>query len=616
MNADPIRALIAPRSVALVGASDRPGSLGQIVLARMLDAGYAGELALVNPAHDTIAGRPTVASVRELAEPPELAVIVTPAATVPELVDACGAAGIRAAIVISAGFRETGPEGLALEREVLRRARAHGLRLIGPNCLGVLRTSIGFDATFGASPARRGRIAVVSQSGALCTAILDWAQANDVGFSSLVSLGISADVGFGEVLDFLVTDPETDSIMLYIEGITEARHFMSALRAAARVKPVVVMKVGRHAAGSKAALSHTGALVGADDVFDAALRRAGVLRILDFADFFAAAEILDTGLRTRGKRLAIITNAGGPGVMAADHCTDRDLPLASLAASTLATLEDALPPAAARANPVDVLGDADPDRYEAALRACLADKGVDGALVILTPQAQSAPEEVALRLVTLAKAQRKPVLTCWMGDPSVATSRAHFRAHDVPTFATPEAGVDAFAHLAAYGENQAQLLQVPEPLGLEGAPDVDGARMIIDAVLADGRRVATLAESKALLAAFGIPILRSLPARSAADAVVIAEELGFPVAMKIDSPDISHKSDVDGVVLGVDGARAVQATWQAITERARAQRPDARIDGVLVEPMWQGNHGRELMIGVLSDPVFGPVVGFGLGGTL
>jgi len=612
----PLKALFAPESVALIGASDAPGSIGAIILANLEHAGFDGGLMLVNPAHQRIGGRPVYGRLRDAPLVPDVAVIVTPAPTVPDIVSECGELGVKGAIVISAGFREAGPAGEALERELLQRARRYGLRFLGPNCLGVIRTDIGFNATFSACQARRGRIAVVSQSGALCTAILDRAETADVGFSSLISTGIGADVSFGEILDYLVGDPQTDSIMLYIEGLGEARRFMSALRAAARVKPVIVMKAGRHAEGSRAARSHTGALVVVDDVFDAALRRAGVLRVMNFADFFSAASILDAGVRTRGKRLAIVTNAGGPGVMAADHCSERAVELASLGPATLARLDAALPSAWSRGNPVDVLGDAEPARYQAALEACLGDEHVDGVLVILTPQAQTAPLEVAETVARIATARRKPMLTCWMGAAQVAAGRALFHERDIPTFETPESAVDAFSRLAAYHDNQRQLLEVPEPRDREAPPDLDGASRIIEGVLLEGRETLSVAESKAVLAAFRIPILSSLPARTAGDAVIIAQELGFPVVLKIDSRDITHKSDVGGVLLNLRSAEEVQEGFRRIMDTVRVHEPAAVLEGVVVEPMWQGTGGRELMVGIVRDPLFGPIVSFGLGGTL
>lgn len=613
MPDDRIAALFTPRSIALVGASERPGALGTVVLANLREAGFAGPLHLVNPRRATIAGQPAHPDIGAVPGDIDLAIVVTPAATVPGIIRACGERGVRAAIVMSAGFREAGEGGRALEREMLGHARRHGLRILGPNCLGVIRSDIGFNGTFSASNALPGRIGLVSQSGALCTAILDWARVNDVGFSSVISTGIGADVDFGEMLDFLADDPLTDSIMLYIEGIHRARPFMDALRRAARSKPVVVMKAGRHAEGSRAAFSHTGALVGSDSVFDAALRRAGVLRVADFANFFGVAATLGSGMRTTGRRLAIVTNAGGPGVMAADHAADRGLTLATLAPPTLARLDAALPAHWSHGNPVDVLGDADAARYAAAFAACLDDPGVDGLVAILTPQALTAMEDIARRLVAAATGRNKPVLACWMGEVSVASSRALFREARLPSYRTPEAAVDAFAAISTWGRNQLQLRQQPEPPAPQLAADVATARRIIGGVLGEGRHVLTLPESKAVLAAFHISLVPSLAAASAAEAVAAARQLGFPVAMKILSPDISHKSEVNGVRLKLADAAQVAATFDDLMASVAALRPEARLEGVVVEPM---AGGREVMVGVAHDDAFGPTISFGLGGTL
>jgi acetyltransferase len=608
--------LFKPGSVALYGASQKPESLGTVVLNNLKTTGYSGELVLINPEYSRVDGHPCFNTLSEAGRSVDTAVIVAPAAAVPDIIIDCGDCGVSAAIVISAGFREAGPQGAALEAEMLSRARRHNLRILGPNCLGVIRTDIGLNATFGIGNVLPGRIAIVSQSGALCTAILDWAAANDVGFSSLISTGIGSDVSFGDILDFLALDPETDSIMLYIEGVRDARHFMSALRAASRVKPVVVMKAGRHAQGSRAALSHTGALVGSDAVFDAALRRAGALRVANFPDFFSTAAVLDSGMRTKGNRLAIVTNAGGPGVMAADHAVDAAVELTRLSDRTISQLNAKMPNGWSRANPVDVLGDANPERYELAVEACLADAGVDAVLAILTPQALTSPLNVAKRLTALRSKNSKPILACWMGEVSVASSRELFQEQNLPSFRTPEAAVRAFAAMAAYHENQQQLLQVPDPLTRQPSPEHENARLIIDSALAESRQVLSQAEAKAVLAAFRIPILQSIPADTAQEAILVAQELGFPVAMKIDSPEITHKTEVGGIRLGLADARQVRREFQALTESVAALRPDARINGVVIEPMWHGSHARELMIGVVKDEIFGPVISFGLGGTL
>jgi len=604
------------RSVAVIGASERAGSLGAVVFANILAAGFEGPVYPVNPRHEQVAGRRCWASARDIHESIDLAVIATPAVTVPAVLDDCGVAGIRAAIVLSAGFRETGEAGKVLEAELVDAARRHRIRVIGPNCLGVLRPDIALNASFSQCMARSGGVALVSQSGAMCTAMLDWAGPRNVGFSCVVSMGIGADVGLGEILDYLVIDNATRAIMLYVEGVNDARRFMSALRAAARAKPVVVMKAGRYAEGRRAAKSHTGALVGADDVFDAALSRAGVVRVHDYADFFAVAATLHYGVRTPGSRLAIVTNGGGPGVMAADFLVDRGLPLAELSAATRDELAAALPAAGSVSNPVDVLGDADAGRYAAALETCLADPGVDAALAIVVPQAMTDPGDIAARVSDVAAAAEKPVLTCWMGEQTVAASRASFRERSIPTYSTPEAAVEAFAAAAAYRANQEMLLQVPETGSPIARPDRDGAALIIEHALAARRCLLDPVESKALLSAFGIPVLQSLPARSAAEAVALAEELGFPVAMKIHAPGITHKSDVGGVRLGLNGGRDVEAAYREMLAAVRAKAPEATLDGVLIEPMYSSPAGRELMLGVIDDPVFGPVISVGLGGTL
>ncbi|HSN51499.1 MAG TPA: bifunctional acetate--CoA ligase family protein/GNAT family N-acetyltransferase [Woeseiaceae bacterium] len=611
-----IAPIFEARSVALIGASEREGSLGTVVLRNLVDAGFEGPIYAVNPKHDTVQGRPCYASLRDIGEPVELAVILTPAQAVPDVLDDCGAHNVSAAVILSAGFREAGEDGRALEQVVLDRARRHRIRFIGPNCLGVMRPAINLNATFSQRMAKPGQIALVSQSGAMCTAMLDWASPRNIGFSCVISSGIAADLDFGEILDYLVIDPATQAIMLYVEGIHEPRRFMSALRAASRAKPVIVMKAGRFAQGSRAAVSHTGALVGADDVFDAALNRAGVVRVHNYSDFFAVAETLHTGVRTAGPRLAVVTNGGGPGVMAADFLIDRDLVLADLSGSTCRELDEQLAECWSHDNPVDVLGDATDQQYAAAVESCLGDEGVDCVLAIVVPQAMTDPTSIAERMVELKEREKKPVLTCWMGDESMQASRNLFREHGIPTYATPEAAVEAFAAAAAYRANQELLLQVPQALGKRAEPDREGAQLIIQNALARKRRVLDLVESKALLAAFGIPVVRSIPAHDPNEALAIAEEFGFPVAMKIHSADISHKTEVDGVRLGISSGRDVQTAYRQLVETAQARRPDAKISGVLIEPMWQSRAGRELMLGVINDEVFGPVISVGLGGTM
>ncbi len=608
--------LFSPRSVAVFGASDSPDSVGGLTFRNLLEGGFQRELYAVNPRHEVVQGRRSYSDFESIGEPVDLAVIATPAATVPDIIEACGRHAVKAAVILSAGFGEAGAEGRALERRVLEIAQRYGLRLVGPNCLGVMRPSIGLNATFSKAGAKAGNLALVSQSGALCTAILDWAKPNDVGFSSVLSLGVTADVDFGEILDYLESDPKTESILLYIEGIRQSRRFMSALRAAARTKPVILVKVGRHEAGSKAALSHTGALVGADDVFDAAIRRSGAVRVSSVVQLFAAAKALSAHFKPTGNRLAIVTNGGGPAVMASDRAGDLGLALAELGEETRTRLDEVLPANWSHANPVDILGDADATRYREAVTVCLKDPGVDGVLVILTPQAMTRPLEVAQAMIEVAGQINKPLLTCWMGDTDVASSREAFAVTRIPCFRTPEPAVEVFSYISAYYQNQRLLMQVPGPLAHREEPDRKGARMIIENALSEHRTVLSEMESKAILAAFRIPIARSMVARSPNEALLLAEELGLPVVMKIHSPDITHKTDAGGIRLNLGNAQAVRAAYHEVIEAVQANRPKARIDGVVIEPMILNPNGRELMVGVTSDPVFGPVITFGAGGIM
>lgn len=608
--------LFAPESVAIFGASDRVDAVGQIVFQNMLESGFQGALYPINSKNAEVQGHKAYASISAIGEKVELVVIATPPKTVPDIIEECGKRGVKAAVIITAGFGETGPEGKELERKVLDNAKRYGIRLVGPNCLGVMRPSIGLNATFNKGGANVGNLALVSQSGALCTAILDWAQVNDVGFSSVVSMGSSADVDFGEILDYLVSDPQTHSILMYIEGIRESRRFMSSLRAAARVKPVILVKVGRHEAGSKAAMSHTASLVGSDDAFDAALRRAGVVRVQTVTQLFSAAKALSCGFHPSGNRLAIVTNGGGPGVMATDRASDLGLVMANLAETTMERLNQVLPPNWSHGNPVDVIGDAQADRYQHAVAACLEDPNVDGVLTILTPQAMTKPLEAAKAVIEIYNHHKKPLLTCWMGESQVAEARKEFALTNMPSFRTPEPAVEVFSYLSAYYQNQKLLMQMPAPLSHQLEPDVEGARMVIEGALLDKRKVLSEMESKALLSAFHIPVAQTMVAHSPNEALLIAQQLGFPVAMKVNSRDITHKSDAGGVMLNLGNAQAVRAAYHEISENIARNRPNAHMDGISIQPMIVKPNGRELMVGVTNDPVFGPVITFGAGGTM
>jgi len=611
--------LFSPEAIAVFGASERSGALGTVVFRNLIQCGYGGKVLAINPGHDSVQDHPCYPDIGSTNSHIDLALIATPAPTVPEIIRQCGERGVRHAIVLSAGFGEGDGQGELLGKQLLEQARALSVRILGPNCLGLLRPAARLNASFSNNDALPGRLALVSQSGALCTAILDWAAKRQVGFSAVVSLGNAADLDFDELLDYLALDAETDSILLYVEGIHRARGFMSALRVASRIKPVIVLKAGRHSQGSRAVRSHTGALVGSDDVFAAALQRAGVVRVTNIEQLFSAAAVLAQSPRVRGNGLAIISNGGGPGVMAADRAAELDVALPSFTPQTVAQLNEVLPPQWSRGNPVDLLGDAAPARYAAALNACLADEQVHGVLVMLTPQAMTRASEVAQGLIDVyhryAKTHvAKPLLTCWMGEGQVAEARALFAQHRIPSLSSPEAAVEAFSYLTAYQRNQQLLLQVPGPLAARKTPDVEGAHMIIQVALSEGRQWLDSLEVRAVLAAFGIPVTQAIAAASEQEALVAAESLGFPVAMKIHSPSITHKSDVGGIRLNLGNAQGVRKAYHELLRSIATLLPDAKLNGVTIEPMRVSPNGRELLLGVIDDAVFGPVIAFGAGG--
>ena len=604
-----------PRSVAVFGVSEKEDSVAGTLFRNMRKSGFKGAVYPVNPKHDVIFGERCYGYAAELPETPDLVLIATPAPTVAQVLEDCGSRGVRNAIVLSAGFREVGPKGVALEEAIQTVARKHEIRFIGPNCLGIQRPSIGLNATFSQGATMAGDLALVSQSGALCTAMLDWAEDNGIGFSSVISTGASADLDFGEILDYLAYDNATKGILLYIEGIRDARGFMSALRATSRFKPVVLVKVGRHEAGSRAVQSHTGALVGSDAVFDALVRRAGVVRVGSILQLFSCARALSTHVRPTGNRLAIVTNGGGPGVMATDRAVDLGMRLAELQPETVTRLNEVLPPTWSHSNPVDIIGDAPAQRYRDALSACLRDEQVDGIMVMLTPQAMTRPTEAAEAVIEVAKGCQKPVITCWMGGAQVAEGRQRFKDAGIPYFNTPEPAVEVFSYLSTFYDNQRLLMQTPGPLSQGAEPDVEGARLIIESALAEGRHLLNEVESKALLSAFRIPVAQTLIARSPTEAMLMAHQLGFPVVLKVNSPNITHKSDVGGVRLGLSSGQAVRSAFTEMTTGIKKKRPDAVIDGVVVEPMVVRPHAREVLLGMTSDPVLGPVIVFGAGGV-
>lgn len=609
--------LFRPGSVALIGASTRPSSIGAVLARNVFRGDFDGPILPVNPKHRFLHGVWTYPDVASLPVTPELAVIATPPATVPGIVAELGARGTRAAVVITAGFAEAcGGDGEALQQAMLDAARPYALRIVGPNCLGILVPGIGLNASFAHLSPRPGRLAFVTQSGATVTAILDWAEARGIGFSHLVSLGDMADVDFGDMLDYLANDRDTHAILLYIEAVCDGRKFMSAARAAARVKPVIVVKAGRHAAGARAAASHTGALAGSDAVYDAVFRRAGMLRVFTLEELFDAAETLGMGCRPRGDRLAILTNGGGAGVLAADAVVDAGARLAEPSAETLAGLDAVLPRTWSHANPVDMVGDAPGSRYASALEVLARDKGLDALLVLHCPTAVASATEAAQAVIDAR--QRKPaltVLTSWVGETAVADARRLFAAHQVPTYATPEQAVRAFMYLVNYRRNQETLMETPPSVPEDFTPDTGAAQRIIAAALAEERPWLLEHEAKALLAAYGVTVAPTRLARDADEAAAIAAALGGPVVLKVVSPDVLHKSDVGGVALDLVGPGAVKAAAEAMRERVREARPEARLLGFSVQPMVRRPGAYELIVGATEDRQFGPVLLFGQGGT-
>lgn len=611
----PLHPLFAPASIALVGASERAGSVGHAVLANLRGGGFQGSLYWVNPRHATLDGERCYPSLAALPEPVDLAVVTAPAKAVPGIVAEAARAGTRALAVLSAGFGETGEEGRALEREVAAAARAARIPMLGPNCVGLLRPPIGLNASFARTSAAPGGIALVSQSGAICTALVDWASAVKLGLSSVISLGAAADLDFGSVLDYLRQDSETHSVLLYVEGVRQGRSFVSALRSLARCKPVVVLKVGRDAAASRAARSHTGALAGDDAVFDAVLRRCGVVRVHAYHELFAAAKALATLSGPVGNRIGVVTNGGGPGVLAADAAPGAGLELATLSPATIATLDKLLPAHWSRANPVDLIGDATGVRYAAAVTAMLADPGVDAVITTYAPTGVSDAMEVARELIPIARAATKPVFTSWLGEPGVRDARHAVEQAGVGSFPVAEIAVQALGVAARWSANQRLLLEAPPPNAAFHDPGRAPVATIFKRVAADGRRVLTEVESKELLAQWGIGVPAVGVATTREAAAAEARRIGFPVAVKILSRDISHKSDVDGVRLGLHDEAAVLAAFDTILANAKRLRPEARVDGVAVQAMVTRRNAREVLVGVTTDPVFGPVITFGAGGV-
>jgi acetyltransferase len=610
--------LLAPKSVAFIGASPERASVGAIVTANLSESGFSGPLWLVNPKHKSINGEPCYAAPADLPGVPDLAVIATPPKTIPALISELGAKGTRAAVVITAGISGE------LRRDMLKAAQPYCLRIQGPNCLGLLVPPIGLNASFGQSMPLKGDLAFLSQSGALVTAIIDWAAKRDIGFSHVVSMGDMADVDFGDLLDYFAGDAESRAILIYMEQLTQAPKFLSAARRAARAKPVIVLKAGRNATAAKAASSHTGALAGSDAAYNAIFRRAGLLRVKELGELFEAAEILSSAPPLLGERLAIVTNGGGAGVLAADSLADEEGVLATLSPETKDALDLALPPTWSKANPVDIIGDAGPDRYAAALEAVFADETSDAILVMNCPTALASSEEAA-GVVIAADAKRKtahrpskPVLTNWLGDGAASRSRALFSAAGIPTFETPDAAINGFMQLVHFKRAQDELMQTPPSLPGGIHFDRERAQGVIDAALKAKRFVLSEVEAKALLAAYGVPVVRTEVADTPDDVAALAADMlkaDKACVVKILSDDISHKSDVGGVRLAIKSADEAREAARTMLEKVHDLRPQARIRGFTVQPMIARPHAHELIVGMSEDQTVGPLMMFGAGGT-
>jgi len=606
-----------PKSVAIIGASDEEGTVGYSLVKNLIDLKFEGKIYPVNIRKPEILGIKAYQSVEQIPESVDLAVIATPARTVPDVLEQCGKAGMLGVVVISAGFKEIGPEGKALEEKITEIKKHYGLRIIGPNCLGVIRPSVNLNATFINRMPKPGNIAFISQSGALGSAILDWAMHENIGFSNFVSIGSMIDVDFGDLIDYFGTDPKTKSILMYIEGLSDARKFMSAARHFARSKPIIVVKAGKFGESAKAAASHTGSLTGEDAIYDKAFKRAGIVRVDEIADLFNCAEVLGTQPLPQGPNLAIITNAGGPGVMATDAIIARGGNMAALSQKTMDKLNAVLPHYWSHGNPIDILGDAKADRYKATLEACLNDENVDGILIIYTAQAVGEPVEVAKSIAELCKSrsyQTKAILTSFMGYGAVEEANKVFSQNNIPTYSTPEQAVKTYMYMYQYKSNLGLLYQTPEELPVDIAPPKRPLMVIMRNVANEGREILNEAEAKAFLEYYTFPVVKTKIAQTQDQAASIAQQIGYPIALKILSPQIVHKTDAGGVILDINNETELHEAYNNIILHAKNYNPNAEIQGVTVQKMIK-QRGYEVIIGAKTDPLFGPIILFGMGGV-
>ncbi|MEM3514861.1 MAG: acetate--CoA ligase family protein, partial [Candidatus Hadarchaeum sp.] len=607
-----LESMLSPRVVALIGASEKEGTIGNQIMKNLLAGKEKRKIYPINPNYQTVLGLKCFASITQVPEHVDLAVIAIPAKSVPAVVEECGKCGVDGIVIISSGFREAGEEGAKLEQEIKKLQERYGFRVLGPNCLGFIRPHDSINATFLRSQPEPGEIAFISQSGALGSAILDWAVSTHIGFSMFASLGSMLDVDFGDLIDYLGEDPRTRSIIIYMEGVGSARKFMSAARGFARNKPIIILKPGKYAESAKAVKSHTGALAGNFEVYRAAFRRAGVLRVDEIEDLFNCASVLDSRYLPAGPNIAVITNAGGPGVIAADAIMDNFGEIADLSDETIAALSKVLPPQWSRGNPVDILGDADVERYSKAVEACLNDPKIDGIVVLYTPQGAAKSTDLAKRIVEIAKKKLKPILTVWMGENEVEEARRIFYENDVPTYPTPEKAIKTYMYMYKYKRNLELLYETPEELSVDLSPPKSHLKLIIRRAVAEGRTNLTQAEIDKFFDAYRIPRPEAHLAKNEDEAAAAASRLGYPVVLKIASPEIIHKTDIGGVVVGISSEENLRKCYRNLLESVKNAAPKARIDGVYVQKMKKFDY--ELILGAKKDKDFGSVILFGQGG--
>jgi len=613
MSVENLNNIFKPKSIAVIGASATAGSAGYRVFRNLIGSGYEGVVYPVNPKYESVLGVQAYQSVTDLPKSVDLAIILTPAKTVPDILEQCGKKGIKGIMIISAGFKEIGAEGVALEKQLLGIKKKYGMRIVGPNCVGFIMPFLNLNATFIGSNPERGNIALFSQSGAVCGSILDWAQSAKVGFSSFVSVGSMLDVDFGDLIDYFGMDIHTRSIVLYIESITDARKFMSATKSFARIKPIIVIKSGRFKEGAKAASSHTGAMAGEDAIYEAAFRRSGIVRVNDIEDLFNCSSILAKQPRPTGRNIVIVTNAGGPGVLATDSVIEKGGKLAQLSDETIEKLNKVLPQHWSHGNPVDIIGDGDEERYQKAMEICLADSNVDGMLVLCVPQVVANPDKLAEKIIDISRKTTKPIITSFIGEATVYHARQILNANNIPTYDTPDDAVESYMYLYHYERHLEQLYETPEELHIKTLSHKEIIKNILDKAKKEKRDLLDEIESKTFIELYGIKTTKPHVAENENKAVELSEKIGYPVVMKILSPQITHKSDVGGVALDLHCEEDIRKTFKEMTKRAKEKVPDAKILGVTIQKMAK-NHGYELILGSKKDPVFGSVILFGLGG--